>query len=48
MTNVQEYIKNIGKSVVYATADVVKSYNPVIADTVETNQELFKAVAYAV
>ena len=48
MTNVQEYIKNIGKSVVYATADVVKSYNPVIADTVETNQELFKAVAYIV
>ena len=42
MANAVRYIANVGKSVKYATVDVLKELNPVITDTIETNQDVVK------
>ena len=42
MANAVRYIANVGKSVKYATVDVLKDLNPVITDTIETNQDVAK------
>lgn len=45
MNKVTSYLKNIGKSVSYATADVVsKKLIPEVKDFTDTNEEIFKAV----
>ena len=42
MASAVKYIANVGKSVKYATIDVLKDMNPVISDTIETNQDVAK------
>ena len=42
MASAVKYIANVGKSVKYATIDVLKDMNPVITDTIETNQDVAK------
>ncbi len=44
MANALSYIKNVGKSVSYATIDVLKDMNPAISDFGETNADLIKDV----
>jgi len=44
MNRVNSYLKNIGKSVKYASIDVLKESAPTIASFAETNSELFKEV----
>ena len=41
---VANYIKNVAKSVVYATDDTVKNLAPAIFDYKESNAELAKGV----
>ena len=42
MANAVRYIANVGKSVKYATVEVLKDLNPVVTDTIETNQDIAK------
>ena len=42
MASAVKYIANVTKSVKYATIDVLKDMNPVISDTIETNQDVAK------
>ena len=42
MASAVKYIANVGKSVKYATIDALKELNPVINDTIETNQDILK------
>ena len=42
MANALSYIKNVGKSVSYATVDVIKEMSPVFSDLAETNGDLTK------
>lgn len=42
MASAVRYIANVGKSVKYAAIDVLKDMNPVITDTIETNQDVAK------
>lgn len=44
MKKVQSYIKNIGKSMKYASIDVLKKSAPSTAELVETNGDLFKEI----
>ena len=44
LPKVTEYIKNVGKSVGYATIDTVKAPTANISDFLDTNEELFKTV----
>ena len=48
MQKVQSYIKNLGKSVKYASVDVLKDMSPNTAELISTNSELFKEITYAV
>ena len=41
---VASYLKNVGKSVGYATIEVMKGTNPSMAEFADTNRELFKEV----
>lgn len=42
MASAVKYIANVGKSVKYATIDVLKEMNPVVTDMIETNQDVAK------
>lgn len=42
MASAIKYIANVGKSVKYATIDVLKEMNPVVTDMIETNQDVAK------
>lgn len=42
MASAVKYIANVGKSVKYATIDVLKDLNPVVDDIIETNQDVAK------
>jgi hypothetical protein len=42
MVNVNKYIKNVGKSVLYTTADVMKEKFDYITDFKSTNSDLMK------
>ena len=42
MASAVKYIANVGKSVKYATVDVLKELNPVVKDTIETNEDILK------
>ena len=44
MASAAKYLSNVAKSVKYASIDVLKSYNPVITDMIETNEDVSKAV----
>lgn len=44
LPKVTEYIKNIGKSVAYASIEVVKEPSETITDFMETNEDLFKVI----
>lgn len=45
---VANYIKNLGKSVIYASEDVGKKIAPTTVSYIETNAELAKNIAYAI
>ena len=47
LPKVTEYVRNIGKSVQYATVDYFKGSMSETSDFIETNQELFKDIAAA-
>ena len=47
LKSVTQYVTNVGKSVTYATIDVIKQQSPGIDDFISTNQELFKDINYA-
>ena len=42
MANAVKYLANVGRSVKYATVDVLKEMNPVVTDVIETNQDIAK------
>ena len=44
MASAAKYLSNVAKSVKYASIDVLKSYNPVVVDAIETNEDVSKAV----
>ena len=44
LPKVTEYIKNLGRSVGYATIDIIKEPTENISDFMETNEDLFKVV----
>ena len=44
MANAVKYLANVGRSVKYATVDILKEMNPVVTDVIETNQDIAKAV----
>mgnify|MGYP002672120214 CR=1 FL=1 len=44
MASAAKYLSNVAKSVKYASIDVLKSYNPVITDMIETNEDVSRAV----
>ena len=44
MTKVMDYMRNVGKSIVYSNADRVAEYNTTSAEFLETNSELFKSI----
>ena len=48
MSPVAEYIKNIGKSVVYSTIDYTKENAPATSEFLESNEELFKDVYHSI
>ena len=48
LPKVTEYVKNVGKSVQYATVDYFKGSMENTSDFIENNQELFKDIAAAV
>lgn len=48
LDKVGNYMKNIAKSMIYASEDVVKSVAPSVIDYKESNAEVVKNVAYAV
>ncbi len=48
MSPVAKYIKNIGKSVVYASIDYTQETMPATKEFVETNDELFKDTYHAI
>ena len=47
LPKVTEYVRNVGKSVQYATVDYFKGSMSETSDFIETNQELFKDIAAA-
>ena len=48
MSPVAEYIKNVGKSVVYSTIDYTKQNAPATSEFLESNEELFKDVYHSI
>ena len=44
LPKVTEYIKNIGKSVGYASIDIIKEPSENLADFIDTNEDLFKVI----
>lgn len=44
LPSVTEYVKNMGKSVAYATIDIVKEPTENMSDFLETNDDLFKVI----
>lgn len=44
LPKVTEYIKNVGRSVAYASIEVVKEPSETITDFMETNEDLFKVI----
>ena len=48
MNPVTEYIKNMGKSVGYATIDHISQKSPAAASFAESNQQLFKDVFHSI
>lgn len=44
-TKASSYIKNVGKSLGYATIDVLKEYNPIVTSFIENNKDI-TAAAY--
>lgn len=48
MSPVAEYLKNIGKSVVYSTIDYTKENAPATSEFLESNEELFKDVYHSI
>lgn len=48
MNKVAEYIKNIGKSVVFGAIDVSKEVSPTSYEMIETNQDLLKTIYHGI
>ena len=42
-TKASSYIKNVGKSLGYATIDVLKEYNPIVTSFIENNKDITAA-----
>lgn len=48
MKKVTSYIKNLGRSMKYASIDVVRTVNPSINEFIQTNSDLFREINYVV
>ena len=44
LPKVTEYVKNVGKSIAFASIDAVKEQTPGIKDFLDTNDDIFKEV----